>query len=40
MNKEKQSSPILRYGRNALIGAVLIIVYAYSFNVTEIDLPN
>ncbi len=40
MNKEKQSSPVLRYGRNALIGAIIIIVYAYSFNVTELDLPR
>jgi len=40
MNKEKKPSPILRFGRSALIGAILIIVYAYSVNITEIDLPR
>ncbi len=40
MNKEKQLSPVLRYGRNALIGVLIAIIYAYSFSVTEIDLKR
>jgi len=38
--KQKETTPLLRYGRNALIALVLAVVYAFSFNVTEIDLPR
>lgn len=31
---------LFRYGRNAIIGFVILIVYVYSFRVTEIDLPR
>lgn len=41
MNKDKNTpSPVLRYGRNAVIAVLILVVYAYSFNVTEIDLPR
>lgn len=40
MEKQNNSTPVLRYGRNALIAVILILVYIYSFNVTEIDLPR
>ncbi|MEW5956444.1 MAG: phosphonate ABC transporter, permease protein PhnE [Chloroflexota bacterium] len=40
MDKEKNTSPFLRYGRNALLAALIIGAYAYSFNVTQIDLPR
>jgi len=40
MEKQKDTSPVLRYGRNAAIAVILVIVYAFSFNITEIDLPR
>jgi phosphonate transport system permease protein len=38
MSKEKYTVPAWRYGRNALIAVIIVIVYAYSFSVTQIDL--
>ena len=38
MDKQQKTPVVLRYGRNALIGAVILAIYIYSFRVTEIDL--
>ena len=35
-----KKSPYLRYGRNSLIAILILVAYAYSFQVTEIDLPR
>lgn len=37
---EKKPTPVLRYGRNALLGVIILVAYIYSFSVTEIDLPR
>jgi phosphonate transport system permease protein len=38
MDKHKKTPPTLRYGRNAIIGALIFVAYVYSWNVTQIDL--
>ena len=40
MDNKNEPPVVLRYGRNALIAVVLFVAYAYSFQVTEIDLPR
>ena len=40
MDKNRDSSTMLRYGRNALIAVLILGAYAYSFRVTELDLPR
>ena len=41
MNNDKKETPVvLRYGRNALIAALILVAYAYSVQVTELDLPR
>lgn len=40
MDKQKQPSPVLRYGRNALIAIVIFAAYAFSWQITGIDLPR
>lgn len=40
MEKRENTSPILRYGRNALVAIIILVAYYFSLNVTEIDLPR
>ncbi|RMF00656.1 MAG: hypothetical protein D6768_12325, partial [Chloroflexi bacterium] len=40
MDKQKTPSPVLRYGRNALIAIIIFAAYAFSWQVTEIDMPR
>jgi len=40
METEKNGSSTWRYGRNALLAVIIMAAYAYSLNVTEIDLPR
>lgn len=37
---EKKPTPVLRYGRNALLAVIILVAYLYSFRVTEIDAPR
>lgn len=40
MKEKKSTPPLLRYGRNAMLAVIIIVVYLYSMNVTEIDPPR
>ncbi len=40
MEKQKETQLVLRYGRNVIIAIVIMVAYAFSFNVTQIDLPR
>ncbi|GAB4429324.1 MAG: hypothetical protein Kow0031_09870 [Anaerolineae bacterium] len=40
MDKQKTPTPVLRYGRNALLAVIILVAYAYSWQVTQIDLPR
>ncbi len=40
MEQRKNTPPGLRYGRNALIAILILAAYAYSWQVTQIDLPR
>lgn len=40
MAKKNEPPTLLRYGRNVLLAVIILVAYAYSFNVTQIDLPR
>lgn len=40
MEDQKQTTPLLRYGRNVLIVVIVAVAYLYSWNSTQIDLPR
>lgn len=40
MDKQKKSLPVLRYGRNALLAVAILAFYAYSWQVTQIDISR
>jgi phosphonate transport system permease protein len=40
MEKQRDTLPVLRYGRNVIIAVIIVVAYSFSFNVTQIDLPR